>query len=195
MNITGVIGTNNFCHSAYDAETWNKTVEREEILKLLGYNVISTTSCEWKKMPESRESYARQPQSEDSPNTTMQTILDDVMSEKIFGFVECDIHVPEDLVDKFSEFPPIFKNTEITMTDIGDHMREFCRKTTRRTGVKRSLISSMHAKGILLLTTLLKKYLEMGLVVTNVETVIVYNGKSVFNGFRMKYVVIDGEQI
>ena len=70
------------------------------------------------------------------------------------------------------------------MADIGDHMREFCRKTARRTGVKRSLISSMHAKGILLLTTLLKKYLEMGLVVTNVETVIVYNGKSVFQWFQ-----------
>ena len=84
----------------------------------------------------------------------MQTILDDVRNEKIFGFVECDIHVPNDLIDKFSEFPPIFKNTEITLTDIGDHMREFCRHTTRRTGVKRLLISSMHANGILLLTAL-----------------------------------------
>ena len=134
-------------------------------------------------MPESRESYFRQPQSADHP-TTMQTILDDVKSEEIFGFVECDVHVPDDLVDKFSEFPPIFKNTEITMTDIGDHMREYCRQTTRRTGVKRSLISNMHAKGILLLTPLLKKYLEMGLVVTNIETVIVYNGKSVFKWFQ-----------
>ena len=63
-------------------------------------------------------------------------------------------------------------------------MREFYRHTTRRTGVKRSLISSMDANGILLLTALLKKYLEMGLVVTNIETVIMYKGKSVFKWFQ-----------
>ena len=66
-------------------------------------------------MPESKEWYSRQ---QHGGSTNMQTILDDVKNEKIFGFVECDIHDPNDLIDKFSEFPPIFKNTEITLTYI-----------------------------------------------------------------------------
>ena len=69
------------------------------------------------------------------------------------------------------------------MTDIGEHMRVYCRAIGRKTGIKRSLISSMHAEDILLSTPLLKKYLEMGLVVTNIETVIEYNGKRVFKWF------------
>ena len=42
------------------------------------------------------------------------------------GFVKVDIRVPDDLIPTFSEFPPIFKNTEITMNDIGEHMQEYC---------------------------------------------------------------------
>ena len=76
-----------------------------------------------------------------------------------------DIHVKDEDVSKFSEFPPIFKNTEIKMTDIGEHMQECSRSITRKTGVKRSLISSMKGKGIIILTPLLKWYLENGLVV------------------------------
>ena len=62
-------------------------------------------------------------------------------------------------------------------------MKCFCYSIGRTTGVKRSLISSMHAQGIFLLTPLLKKYIQMGLVVTRVELVISYYGKSVFDWF------------
>ena len=148
----------------------------------LGYNVVSITSCEWFKQSESKKWYslAREP-----TVTTMNDILNDVRNDKIFGFVECDIHVPSNEIEKFSEFPPIFKNTEITITYIGERMQTFCRKTTRKTGVKRSSISSMHANGILLLTTLLKKYLGFNsLIVTNIDTVIIYHGKEVFRWFQ-----------
>ena len=50
-----------------------------------------------------------------------------IMSGESFGFVKCDIHVPDKLIEHFSEFPPIFKNTEITMDDIGEHMQEYAR--------------------------------------------------------------------
>ena len=32
---------------------------------------------------------------------------------KSFGYVECDIHIPEELSSKFSELPLVFKNTEM----------------------------------------------------------------------------------
>ena len=113
----------------------------------------------------------------------MKDILDAVKCEELFGFIQCSIHVPSHLVEKFSEFPPIFKNTEISMANIGEHMQAYCRSITRKTCVKRSLISSMKGESILILSPLLKKYLEMGLVVTNIEFVIEYNGKCVFEWF------------
>ena len=90
----------------------------------------------------------------------METILDDVLNDRVFGVVKVWIHLPDVLETRFSEFPSIFKNAEITIADIGEHMQAFRRKNARRTDVKRSLITSMHGEGILLLTPLLKKYLE-----------------------------------
>ena len=109
-----------FCHIGYDADVWSKTVERENSVRELGYNVVSITSCEWMKMPESKEWYSL-PRVE--PETiTMKDIIEDIINDRLFGFVKVDIHVPDELKSHFNEFPPIFKNAEITIADIGEHM-------------------------------------------------------------------------
>ena len=69
-------------------------------------------------------------------------------------------------------------------------MRAYCESIGRKTGVKRSLVSSMHAEHIFLQTPFLEKYLEMGLEVTDISTVIEYQGKAVFSWFMDK--VCDG---
>ena len=69
------------------------------------------------------------------------------------------------------------------MADIGEHMQAFCESNNRKTCVKRALIGSMHGEGILILTPLLKKYMEMGLKVTRVHRFISFNGKAVFEWF------------
>ena len=86
----------------------------------------------------------------------MENILDKVRNDRIFGFVECDIHVQSKDIERFSEFPPIFKNCKIWMQDIGENMQAYCHSITRKNGVKRALISSMYGNDVLLLTPLLK---------------------------------------
>ncbi|GMF42761.1 unnamed protein product [Phytophthora lilii] len=52
-------------------------------------------------------------------------IIDDIKADKIFGFLECDIHTPENLKQYFGEMTPIFKNVLIDCTNesvIGKHM-------------------------------------------------------------------------
>ncbi len=115
---------------------------------------------------------------------TEQDIEDAIMSKESFGIVKCGMRVPEDKIDYFSEFPPIFKNTEITMVDIGDHMQEYARSIQREKAVERSLISSMHGEGLVMLTPLFEKYIEMGLECTGIEWIIEYHGKKVFEWFR-----------
>ena len=58
-------------------------------------------------------------------NMTMNQVIQGVLDEKLFGVVECDIHVPDHLKPNFSEMCPIFKNTEISRDDIGEFMKEF----------------------------------------------------------------------
>ena len=45
-----------------------------------------------------------------------------------FGYVPCDIEVPEHLRDYLSNFPSIFKNTVVSRNDIGDLMKEYAEK-------------------------------------------------------------------
>ncbi|EGZ04419.1 hypothetical protein PHYSODRAFT_536466, partial [Phytophthora sojae] len=55
-------------------------------------------------------------------------IMDDIMNDKQFGFLECDIETPAHLKEYFSEMTPIFKNIEINPCDesvIGSHMYEY----------------------------------------------------------------------
>ncbi len=54
----------------------------------------------------------------------------DIVIEKIFGFVEVDIQVPDELYNYFSEMSPIYKNVEIDETReeiIGSHMFNYAK--------------------------------------------------------------------
>ena len=68
------------------------------------------------------------------------------MSGESFGFVKCDIHDSEHLIEHFSEFPPIFKNTEIRMDDIGEHMQAYSHSLQWQKCVDKALISSMRGE-------------------------------------------------
>ena len=167
------------CKDKHDPEKWRKTMEREEELRAKGFNIESITECEWKNNPASSISYKIQ-----KKICTEKDLENAVISGESFGIIKCDLHVPENRIDHFSEFPPIFKNTEITMADIGEHMQEYCRDITRKEAVKRSLISSMWGKDLVILTPLFKKYIEMGLICDKIEWIMEYNPKPVFNWFK-----------
>ena len=96
---------------------------------------------------------------------TTRSIVNAVKNDTLFGCVECDIHVPEHLEDRFSEMCPIFKNTEISREDIGEFMKSYAEENNIMKQPRRSLIGSMVGKKIMLATPLLKWYLEHGLEV------------------------------
>ena len=99
------------CSDKFDPEIWEKTIEREHELRALGYKLIAITSCEWDKNPASKICY--QKETNDTP-CTFKDILTGIMNDELFVIVKYSAHVPEHLIDKFSEFPPIFKNCEIS---------------------------------------------------------------------------------
>jgi hypothetical protein len=107
-------------------------------------------------------------------------ILDDVLNEKFFGVMECDIDVPENLKDVFSEMSPIFKNTDISYNDISEDTKRQVKPTYK----SRKLIGSMFGRKMLFHTSLLKWYLSKGLEVTNITLAVKYNPKQPFKDFE-----------
>ena len=110
-------------------------------------------------------------------------ILDHISKDEIFGAVEVDISVPDSLKDHFQEMPPVFKNTTISGDDIGDYMRDYLAHNNRTFKDTRYLIGSMFGVKILLITPLLKWYLEHGLIVTKVYQVIEFSPRRCFGEF------------
>ena len=51
-----------------------------------------------------------------------------IIGGRLFGFVQCDIEVPEHLRDYFSTFPPIFENTAMSRDEIGNLMKQYAQK-------------------------------------------------------------------
>ena len=115
---------------------------------------------------------------------TETTLLEGVRSNNVFGFILCDIWASDDIIDKMksNNFPPIFQ--KVTLTE--DHLSEYMLKRFQeegRTLDQRTLIQTYRAKQILLLTSLVRFYLSIGLEVRNVTNFTQYLGEKSLKPF------------
>ena len=67
-------------------------------------------------MPCSKESYVEVSNPQDS--SVIKDLSDKVMKNELFGFLQVDIHVPDELLEKFSEFSPLFIIEEVLKDQI-----------------------------------------------------------------------------
>ena len=112
-----------------------------------------------------------------------EQLLEEIRKGEIFGYVQCDNEVPENLRPKFKNFPPIFKNTLVSRSDIGDFMTNYADEERFLSQPRKMLISSFTLQNGTLSTPLLLFYLQMGLVVTKIHRLVQYTQKKSFNSF------------
>jgi hypothetical protein len=105
------------------------------------------------------------------------------MAEKLFGALEVDLHVPDNLKFKFAEMPPIFKNVEVSRDDIGDHVRQYAVDHDIMSQPRKNLVGSMFGEKIMVISPLLKWYVEHGLKVTQIHQVVEYTPATCFQKF------------
>ena len=79
------------------------------------WNLYKTTTCVKQNLKKSL--LYKRPLREES-------LLEQIKSGKLFGYVQCDIEVPEELKEKFARLSPIFKNTNVSRHDIGLLMKD-----------------------------------------------------------------------
>ena len=90
----------------------------------------------------------------------LQQLEQDILNDKLFGFVQVDIETPEHLKEYFLEMTPIFKNAKIKFNDIGEYMQNYHTQNNIKFMEGNKLIGSYFGKEILLYTTLLKWYIQ-----------------------------------
>ena len=105
-----------------------------------------------------------------------------VLNDSLFGFVQVDIEVPEELKDKFSEMAPFFVVDEIR--EVPKYMKKYREETGRKENKNaRKLLGVMKAEKILLYTPLLKWYIKHGLKVTAYHKLLKYKAGRPFDWF------------
>ena len=161
------------CNPKNKLEEWEPTQERLQKFRDMGFNVECMLECKWGK---------KATETSGPLEAGVDDMIQGVLSGEIFGILKCHVRVPPEKIDFFSSFPPVFKNSKIDLKDIGPHMQEYAESIGRKKGVERSLISSMFGE-VVILSTLFKRYMEMGLVCTDIEWVLEYNPKPVFQWF------------
>ena len=111
-------------------------------------------------------------------------LIQNVLNNKLFGFFQVDIEVPDQLLDKFSEFCPLFVLSEVPEDQIPQHMQDY-KINTGRKKIKnnKKLLGVMKAEKILLYSPLLKWYLNHGLQVTKIHKYISYTPGRPFKWF------------
>ena len=114
---------------------------------------------------------------------TAQQILNGVCAGTVFGMIECDICVPEELREHFAEMQPVFKNISLIREDLVPLMRRYAEEHNIMSTPRRILVGSYRGDKVLLATPVLRWYLDHGLEVLHVYQVIEYDPIPCFRRF------------
>ena len=105
-------------------QVYTEIEKNSNYIQKCGYSLVEIWECQWKQMnmqnPELQQFLRRFRRPLDYKwKMTEAQVLEAVKEDTLFGMVECDIEVPEDLKAYFAEMTPIFKNIHVAVEDIG----------------------------------------------------------------------------
>ena len=158
---------------------------RRDFIQQKGYQIVEMWECEWwslYKNDASVKSHLRENLLYKLPLSEEQLLLG-IINGQLFGYVHCDIEVPEHLRSYFSNFPPLFKNTVVSREDVGNLMRDYAEKENIMAQPRRMLISSFILTNGTIITPLLLFYLKLGLVCGKIHRFVQYTPRKCCNNF------------
>ena len=182
-------------------ERYQRTKDITEYISERVSNVVELWECEFKELcrlhpylyrfiDEQRPDFHRKHKG----CVTEEQILGGVRSGELFGFVECDLRVPERWgkgfenfskltpYQYFEEMSPIFCTSEVPYEAFGQHMQEYVEKMGMGKKPRVLLVGGMSAQDILIATPLLRWYLEHGIEVTKIHQVVEFQQMKCFDG-------------
>ena len=103
--------------------------------------------------------------------------------ERVVGYVQSDLRVPENLIEKFESFSPIFKNIFASRSDICDFMKNYAEENKLMTPPRRMLISNFNLINGTFITPLFNFYLYPGFECDRFCRFVQYTPMKYFNTF------------
>ena len=164
-------------------ELQKSTQEKIEKLEEEGFTVYQIYECEWKKMLKQPHiaAFVKNIKSvQPKKQLNFEKILRGVQNDQLYGFLFVDIHTPEHLKEKYSDFPMIIKNVMVSRDDLSPYMKEVAEENDYLKKPRKTLISSYFGTNHFVSSNMLKFYLEMGLVVTRIYEFIEFYPEACF---------------
>ena len=123
-----------------------KDNRKKEFILSMGYNYISIQQCDFNKeikpfCHEFYDEYLPSYYTRNRGSLTESKIKSGIANGQIFEVVEVDISIKDEFKDFFSEFPPFFWTCRVPMSNIGEHMTEYCSENDIKFDYKRLLVS------------------------------------------------------
>ncbi len=160
--------------------------ERREYIRGKGYRLVERWECEWwKAVKEDKngEKLFMKHNFPFNPPMSEEKLISKIRCGEVFGYVQCDIHVPDDLKPQFAYYPPIFKNANVSRADISDLMRQHAEQHNLLRKPQRMLVSSYYLENGTLITPQVKFLLDLGLKLTKIYRLVEYTPKYCFVDF------------
>ena len=120
-----------------DIERGNKKREmsdmRREHIREKGYKVDEMWECEWWISFKNNDKIKNHVRTHFSYKRLLfsDSLLAKIKDGSLFGYVQCDLVVPDELKSNFAIFPLVFKNTEVGRNDIGDYTKNYAIENER----------------------------------------------------------------
>ena len=158
---------------------------RRHYIQEKGYKVIEMWECKWWRLYKASNTVIQHIREHFTYRRSLavEQLLEEIKEGKLFGYVQCDIEVPEKLRENFGNFPVILKSTFVSQSDIGDLKKNYAEEERLLSKPRKMLISSFTLQNGLLITPLLLLYLQFGLVCTKIHRFVEYTLKKCFNRF------------
>ena len=169
-------------------KTQIKDIRKKDFIISMGYKYVSIQQCDFNKAVKSLcteyyDHYLPTYYTKNKGSLTENKIKSDIANGQLFGVLEVDISVKKEFKEFFSEFPPFFCTCQVSMSDIGEHMTEYCSQNDIIFDYKKLLISGTSGSKMLLSTPLLQWYLKNNCEITKIYQIIEYQPKLAFRSF------------
>ena len=158
---------------------------RRDYIQQKDNQIVEMLDCEWWSLYKTDTSVTSHLRENFPYNGSLseEGLMRGIIDWRLFGYVQCDVEVPEHLRDYFSNFPLIFKNTVVSRDVIGNLMKQYAEKENIMVQTRWMLMSSFILTNGTIISPLLLFYLQLGLVCKKVHRTVQYTPRNCFDNF------------
>ena len=122
-------------------------------------------------------------------NDTQASLLRAIEHDDIWGFAVCDITTPDDVIEDMTGngflFPPVIQRMDVDEKTMSNYMKSRFIEEQKKMSVS-TVVQTFHGEQQLIMTPLLRKYMQLGMKVTNVTKFIQFVPGKALDPFATK---------